>query len=385
MIRAPIKPELFVWARERAGMEREALTKRFRKLPDWESGDALPTVKQVKDFARAVRVPIGYLFLSEPPEEILPIQDFRAFAGKDIARPSPDLLDMIHICQERQRWFHDFAKEECEPELPFVGSATVETPPETVAKQIRELLGFDVDARREFRTLADAQRQFIHQVDAVGILVMVSGIVMSNTHRRLDLEEFRGFALSDPLAPLVFVNGADSKTAQMFTIAHELGHLWLGASALSNMDASPGSGFRREEVWCNAVAAELLVPLDDLRMELDANDDRLENLVKSLAGDFKVSALVILRRLLDSGRIDRDQFVVAWKRESDILSRQSKSRSSGGNFHLSTLARVGRRFARALVTSTLEGHTSYREACRMLGISGTDTFDSIGHEVGVLG
>lgn len=127
------------------------------------------------------------------------------------------------------------------------------------------------------------------------------------------------------------------------------------------------------------------MPLDALRVELDANDDRPENLAKPLARDFKVSTLVILRRLLDSGRIDRDQFVVAWKRESDFLSRQSKNRSSGGNFHLSTLARVGRRFARALVISTLEGHTSYREACRMLGISGTDTFDSIGHEVGVLG
>lgn len=385
MTRAPIKPELFVWARERAGMESEALTKRFRKLPEWERGEALPTIKQAKDFARAVDVPIGYLFLSEPPEEILPIQDFRTFEGMGVDRPSPDLLDMIHICQERQHWFREFAKDEGQPELSFVGSATVKTAPETVAAQIRKILGFNHQARKNCRTWTDALRLLVRQAEAAGILVMVSGIVMSNTHRRLDPGEFRGFALSDSLAPLVFVNGSDTKASQMFTIVHEIGHLWLGASALSNMDASSGTGFRPEEIWCNAVAAELLVPLDALRAELEARDDRLENLKKRLARDFKVSTLVILRRLLDSGRIDRERFDDAWRRESDFLCNQTKNQVSGGDFLPTTLSRVGRRFARALVASTLEGHTSYRDACRMLGISSLDTLDNIGYEVGVLG
>ena len=361
MIRAPIKPELFVWARERAGIESEALTKRFKKLPEWERGEALPTVKQAKDFARAVHVPVGYLFLPEPPKETLPIDDFRTLGGKAIVRPSPDLLDMIHICQERQQWYKEFAREEGEPELTFVGTATVDTPPKTVAKRIRNLLHFDVQTRKKCKYWTDALRLFVHQAESAGILVMVSGVVMSNTHRRLDSREFRGFALSDPLAPLVFVT-----------------------SALSNMDASSGIDFRREEVWCNAVAADLLVPIDILRAKIDDNDVPLEELMRTLAHDFKVSTLVILRRLLDTGHIDRDLFDIVWNRECDFLHSQANNQGSGGNFFPTTLVRVGHRFARALVISTIEGHTSYRDACRMLGISNLDTLDRIGREVGVL-
>ena len=133
---------------------------------------------------------------------------------------------------------------------------------------------------------------------------MVNGVVGSNNNRPLNPDEFRGFALSDPLAPLIFVNGADTKAAQMFTIAHELAHIWLGTSALSNLSAVSGPGFRREEVWCNAVAAELLVPLAGLQSNLQQDEPLSDTLLSRLAQTFKVSSLVILRRLLDANRIE---------------------------------------------------------------------------------
>ena len=382
MTRAPIEADLLVWARERAGFAQEDLTAKFPKLPEWESGEILPTLNQVDDFARAVHVPVGYLFLSKPPDEPLPLQDFRTFDGKGVVRPSPNLLDMIYACIERQDWYRDFLTVEGASKLPFIGSATVETPAETAAIRIRETLGFDIAARKECPTWIDAMRLFIRQAEDAGILVMVSGVVLSNNRRRLDPDEFRGFALSDPLAPLVFVNGADTKAAQMFTLAHELGHLWLGKSALSNMETMQGAGFPREEVWCNAVAAELLVPLDALRAKLDT-DEPLRELANGLARDFKVSTLVILRRLLDAGRIERAQFETAWAREIGKLRDRQHRKNSGGDFHLTTLARVSRRFARALVASTIEGRTLYRDAFRMLGISKASTLDKIGREAGV--
>ncbi len=385
MTRVPVKPELVRWARERAGIAQDDLAAKFDKLPEWESGAIRPTLKQLEAFARAVHVPFGYLFLSEPPEEAVPIPDFRTFAGREVTRPSPNLLDMIYACQERQGWYRDFARVAGEPELDFVDSASVEVSPETVAAEMRATLGFDLAVRRNCRTWEEALRLFIRQADDAGVLVMVSGIVMSNTHRPLDPDEFRGFALSDPLAPLIFVNGKDTKAAQMFTLAHELAHIWLGASALSNLGAAPERGFRQEEVWCNAVAAELLVPLEALRSDLRRNEPLPEALAR-LARTYKVSTLVILRRLLDAGWLTRERFNAAWVQENEHLQKLVESgKTDGGIFPRTTIARVGRRFGRALVASTLEGQTLYGDAFRMLGVRSSRAFDKFGRAVGMTG
>ena len=383
MIEAPINPDLLRWARERAGLTQEDLVNKFKKLAEWEDGQATPTLKQAEAFARAVHAPVGYLFLSEPPDETVPIPDFRTFAGHTVMRPSPNLLDTIYACQERQSWYRDFARIAGDPDLDFVGSASINMSPVPVAARIRETLGFDVAARRECSTWAEALRLFIRQADEAGILVMVSGIVMSNTKRSLDPSEFRGFALCDPLAPLIFVNGKDTKAAQMFTLAHELAHIWLGASALSNLGTAPNSGFCQEEVWCNKVAAELLVPMDALRTDLRRNE-ALADALSRLARNFKVSTLVILRRLLDADWLTRERFDTAWAQETKRLQEQAQAGSDGGDFYRTTIVRVGRRFARALVVSTLEGQTLYRDAFRMLGVKKPETFNNLGHEAGVI-
>ncbi len=380
MIRVPVNPNLLVWARERAGLAQADLEGKFAKIGAWEVGEVQPTLKQVEAFASAVHVPVGYLFLSEPPQESVPIPDFRTIAGQEVVMPSPNLLDTIYACQERQGWYREFARIAGQSPLPFVGSATTRMGPETAAARMRDALKFEVTARRDCPTWEDALRLFIRQAEAVGVLVMVSGVVMSNNHRRLDPDEFRGFALSDALAPLVFVNGADTKAAQMFTLAHELAHLWLGASALSDTGARPAHGSRSEEVWCNAAAAEFLVPLDALKGKLQPGE-HVPAAMSRLARAFKVSTLVILRRLLDAGWIERDAFEEHWLKERERLRRYTQG--EGGNFHRTTITRVSRRFAQALVVSTLEGQTLYRDAFRMLGISKMETFRSIGREAGV--
>ena len=378
MTRVPVKPELFRWARERAGLAQEDLAG-FKKLPEWESGAIQPTLKQLEAFARAVHVPVGCLFLSSPPEESIPIPDYRTFDGRAVTRPSPNLLDTIYICQERQSWYRDFVQETGQPELGFVGRVTVKTRPETAAARMRETLGFNSEAR-QLSTWEDALRLFVRQISEAGVLVMISGVVMSNNRRPLVLEEFRGFALSDLFAPLIFVNGKDTRSAQMFTLAHELAHIWLGESALSNLGAVPRSGFRPEETWCNAVAAEFLVPMASLRGELQ-DKEPLPKALSRLTRIFKVSNLVILRRLLDAKWLTRERFDGAWVKEVERLHDSVQNSSGGGNFYHTTLARVNPRFVRALIASTLEGRTLYRDAFRMLGISKTETFNNLGREV----
>ena len=379
MIRVPVQPGLLRWARERAGRSREDLSRRFAKIEAWERGEVQPTFRQLEDFAKATHAPFGYLFLAEPPVESVPIPDFRTGVAAQLGRPSPNLLDMVHLCQQRQNWYRDYARIAHQPAPAFVGSARVGDDVVGTAAVIRRALGLDLEERKRLGTWTDALRRFIGQADALGVLVMVSGVVGSNNRRRLDPEEFRGFALADPLAPLVFVNGADTKAAQMFTLAHEIAHIWLGQSAVSDarIRAEPDEETER---WCNCVAAELLVPLEVLRRELDV-DAALEGEVSRLARRFKVSTLVVLRRLHDAGALSREEL---WTAYDDELARlRGLSKGSGGNFYLTLGARVSKRFARALVESTLEGRTGFTEAFGMLGVKKMDTFNELGRKLGV--
>ncbi|MFA6544935.1 MAG: ImmA/IrrE family metallo-endopeptidase [Limisphaerales bacterium] len=379
MNRVTIQPKLLRWAYERAGFDHADLEHKFPQLSAWESGTAQPTLKQVEAFAKATYTPVGYLFLTEPPAEKIPIPDFRAPGNERIGHPSPDLLDTIYVCQQRQEWFRNYARLMGELPLAFVGSARVGDDVVRTAARIREELSFDLDARRRMLTWTDALRHFIEQADGLGILVMCNGVVQNNNYRHLDPQEFRGFAMADDFAPLVFINGADTKAAQMFTLAHELAHIWLGQSAVS--DSQPSAiPDQQVERWCNEVAAELLVPLNAMRQayhpaaELDEEANRL-------ARRFKVSTLVILRRILDVGGLTQKEFWAAY--HAEVARLRAIPRGSGGNFYLTQAARVSKRFAAALVASTLEGQTRYNDAFRMLGFSKLSTFKELGRSLGV--
>lgn len=379
-LRIEVNPRLLRWARDRAGLNLDALAQRFPRLADWESQAAQPTLKQLERFAQATHTPVGYFFLPQPPVERVPIPDLRTMGNQRIEHPSPDLLETIYLCQQRQEWYRDYVRSQREDELPFVGSVGLNGRVEDVAAAIRTRLRFDIEERRQIPTWTEALRRFIEQADAAGVLVMVNGVVGNNNYRKLDPDEFRGFALSDGLAPLVFINGADTKAAQMFTLAHELAHIWLGQSALS--DVSPVTDSTDDvELWCNRVAAEMLVPLAVFQQEYRKGED-LRGALDRLARQFKVSTLVILRRIHDAGGLTRKQFWDAYEAERARL--RSIPKGSGGDFYLTQAARVGKRFARALVVSTLEGQTLHRDAFHLLGFSKLATFRELGHSLGVI-
>jgi Zn-dependent peptidase ImmA (M78 family)/transcriptional regulator with XRE-family HTH domain len=379
MMRVQVRPELLRWSRERAGRSAESLRKRFPKIEAWERGEVMPTLKQLEAFAKATYVPIGYLFLTKPPEERIPIPDLRTIGSRTLGPPSPDLLDILYLCQRRQSWYRDYARSIGEEACRFVGSLRLGSSVERAADVMRQAMNFDLEARRTCPTWTEALRHFIAKAENLGVLVMVSSVVGSNNQRKLNPEEFRGFALADDLAPLVFLNGADSKAAQMFTLAHELAHLWLGESALT--DVSPASiPSQPVERWCNKVAGELLVPLQTLREALQQRRPLSE--VQNLARRFKVSTLVILRRILDAGCISRETFQEAYDQELERLLKLLK-KSSGGDFYLTQEVRASRRFVQALVVSTLEGQTLYREAFQLLGIKRERTFIEFGRRLEV--
>ncbi|MCU1494519.1 MAG: hypothetical protein JWO62_2283 [Acidimicrobiaceae bacterium] len=380
-VRVEVSSSMLTWARERARIAYDDLLGRFPHLPEWESGSLHPTLRQLEGYARATHVAFGLLLLSEPPDEPLPIPDFRTIADSPIGRPSADLLDTIYICEERQDWYRDFARINREDRVPFVGMLSVASPVEAAAETIRSTVGFDLPSRAQFPSWTAALSGLADQVEESGVLVMTNGIVGSNTHRRLDPQEFRGFSLVDDLAPIIFVNGADTKAAQIFTLAHEVAHIWLGSSGLDDAVLDGATGNETER-WCNRVAAELLVPLAALR---EAYNDRvvLTEELDRLARLFKVSTLVVLRRIHDAGRLSWDEFRHAYAEELHRVQALMERDGSGGNFYNTTPIRASKRFSRALISSTLEGQTLYRDAARLLGFKSLSTLGKLGEHLGV--
>lgn len=379
MIRVPVPPELLRWARERSGIDPRDLEARFPKLPAWLRGEKQPTFKQLERFAKATHVPFGYLFLPEPPDEPLPIADFRAHTRIRGLQPSGDLLDTIYAQQRRQDWFREHATVERLEPVPWVASEKLTTPPAKVAAKLRKLLDFEPEVRhRSARNWADATRLLVTKLEALGVLVATNGVVENNTHRRLDPEEFRGFCLADDRAPLLFVNGADHKASQAFTVCHELAHLVLGQSGLSDEDPGLFTHERRER-WCDDVASEILVSF--AYVGSPQGERAVLDHAGRLASELRVSPLVTLRRVAERAELPEATFHRYYRRVFKALP--VRGAKEGGDFYAVALKRVGRRFAQNVVLSTLEGTTTFTEAFRLLGVRGSHTFHELAHRLGM--
>ncbi|MCB0916519.1 MAG: ImmA/IrrE family metallo-endopeptidase [Actinobacteria bacterium] len=380
--RVVVAPDMLRWAVERAGWDADVAARRAPRMRAWIDGDVRPTLKQLEKFAHDTHTPFGLLFLPAPPREEVPIPDMRTFKNGAVSRPSADLLETIYTCQEHQSWYHEFADEHGYSPVAFVGSATSTTSAEQVADSIRQLLHFEVEDRSVFRNTREALRGLIDRIEALGVLVKINGVVGSNTHRKLRPLEFRGFALADDLAPLIFVNGADTKAAQNFTLIHELAHLWLGTSALSEASMTLEHG-ETAELWCNRVAAEVLMPLAVLRSDYSGTLDTAE--LERLATRYRVSTLVVLKRLHDAHFVSWDSFVELYNEElRRILALLGERETgAGGNYYFTQPLRLSRQFAKAVILSTREGSTTYRDAYHLLGTRKHATFETLAHELGV--
>lgn len=379
-MRVEIKPELIRWARERAGFELDTLAHRIPHLSAWERGEKQPTLKQLEGFAKATHTPIGFLFLPEPPEERLPIRDLRTVVHGP-ARPSPDLLDTIYAMQRRQDWLRE-ERLECEAgPLEFVGSARLGDDPSAVGQEIRRITGLGEGWASAVSTWEGAVSELRRRIEQLGVMAVVNGVVGNNTHRKLNVDEFRGFALTDPYAPLIFVNGADAKSAQMFTVAHELAHVWLGSEGegVSGFDGIfPGDA--RVEKFCDQAAAEFLVPARELKELWRGVKDESEPF-EQLARRFKVSPIVIGRRAMDLRLVNRDTFFEFYN--AYIRRERRRTKKPGrGDFFNNQNTRVGATFATRVIRAAMEGRLSFKEAYDLTGLRG-GTFQEYAQRLGM--
>ncbi len=389
MVEAFINPQMLVWARKRLhySSQSEAAEKlgvTIEKLAVWESGQERPSFRQAQDLAKKLRIPFGYLYLSTPPNERLPLPDLRTVADVSPGRPSPDFLEVLYDALRKQEWYHEQMEAEGVSPLLFVGKFTPSDEPRVIATDISNTLGIDWEMRRQSPTWEYFLTALVRKAENIGVLVLRSGVVGNNTHRPLKYEEFRGFAMSDELAPLVFINGNDYKTAQIFTIVHELAHIWIGQSGVSNPDyrKRPHEQYNPIDQKCDSIAAEVLVPKNDFQLRWNSYITLDQN-IQALATYYKVSAFVVLRRAYELGQCSQPIFESKYEELRTRIT--SKRVSTGGDFNRNVLSRNSAVFTTAVVAALAEGRVLASEAASLLNLK-TLTLKRIGTtllEVGI--
>jgi len=357
------------------------MRRKFKSWDRWLQGGAQPTVKQAEELARFGHVPFGALLLPEPPSARLPIEDFRVGRGGAAEEPSQNLLDVIHQSQRRQDWYRDYADRYGLPRRGFLrgpGHAEVDE----AAATLRSELAFEVEERRGLSDADAARKHLVQRFEFLGGLVVVSSMVGNDTHRILDTEEVRGFTLHDDVAPLVFVNAADTKRGQIFSLAHEFAHVVRGDSGVSAEHENLPANIDVEG-WCNAVASEFLVPAADLRQRFDA-EAKMTLELDRLASVYLCSTLVVLIRLGRLRLVPENSFNARYEAEVNRLIELTKDpRQGGGDFYRNQPFQVGDSLSRAVINDAMEGHTPIRDALRLLDFSSVAVMDRYAETLGL--
>ena len=363
MSHALVNPSLMSWSRGRAGLTEadvaQNLPVKEEKVLSWEAGESSPTFRQAQQWASLAHIPFGYLFLREPPKDELPLPDLRTLRGAPPAKPSVDLLDTVRDVLRKQEWYLEYLKGQDASPLPFVGRFSTASNIAEVVADIRSVIRYPANTARV--PTDEYLRRLIAGADAAGVMVMRSGTVAGNTHRKLDVGEFRGFAIADAFAPVAFINLADAPAARLFTLLHELAHIWIGSSGISS--GAPANN-RNEEIFCNAVAGEFLVP--QARMaQLWRKTADWRDVLPELSSFFNVSKLVIARRACDLGFISRDEYSRYYV---DELNAYRVNKGGGGSYYRTAAARNSLRFSHAVLSEALSGRLLLRDAGKLLGM-----------------
>lgn len=360
------------WARERRGLTHADLKASVKasveEIRSWEQGSTFPPYAKAQSLARTLRIPFGFLFLSTHPPDDVGLPDLRTRAGRKPEKASPDLIELVNDVLRRQEWYREFAEENGASKLAFVASHTRGDGAEVVAANIRKILGINETLRRSCNSWAGYITQLTRNAEAAGILVMRSGVVKHDTSRRLLVDEFQGFAISDPLAPVIFINSCDTRAAQVFTFAHEAAHIWIGENGISNPDdlsagviSAPGG-----EQFCHDVAAETLVPKEELA-SLWHRDSAATQVAEQMARRFWVSTIVVLRRAYESRLLERQQFFALV--EEATRRQKPQRKSSGGSPYLSIPARTSVRFVDSVLGALRERRLLHTDASALLALS----------------
>ncbi len=375
-VEALITPSVIRWARERSSLSLEEAAHKIgrpaEEIEQWEKGELRPTIAQARKAAEIYKRPLAVFYLPDPPEDFETLRDFRTLPEGFSREYSQELGLLVRTTLYRQDWLKDFCIQEQADPLGFVGSITIKAHPNAVAAKIREVLGITPQDQMRCRTRYEALNLWIEKAEHIGVYVFrQSGI---------DLQEARGFAIADAHAPFIFINSGDADAAQMFTLAHELCHLWINEPGISNLESFEKSNIdsvSEVEIFCNQVAALLVLEpkafaftWGKIRADLP-----IEDKVAELSAIFKVSEEAVARRLLENGTINKARYEELrrlyqerWRKIRDEKRKQMTARKAGPSYYVRKLFNNGYAFTQTVISAYRNGAVSGRDASSLLEV-----------------
>lgn len=336
--KAYVTPNVLKWARESARMSLESAAAKIsvskERLKEWEEGLSQPTIRQAQTLAKSYKRPFALFFLPEIPTDFQPLQDFRSKNAKMLSTAS---IFIIREIQQKQAWISETNKENDEAKIPFVGKFSIKDNPVIVAEDILKTLGIDPSNYESSNPI----KEWIDKAEAKGIFISRTSFIHSRL--KLDSEELQGFAIADPYAPFVFINSEDWEAPQLFTLAHEIAHVWIAETGISNeieLDLKSKERLHPVEIFCNEVAANALMPSQQIR-NFDSTNFSSAKEVFKLSKNFGVSSFAFLVRTLKLNLISLDiykklrsdaenEYREFLKREEEKKAKKKDGEKKGG-------------------------------------------------------
>ncbi|MFN9303893.1 MAG: ImmA/IrrE family metallo-endopeptidase [Candidatus Kapaibacterium sp.] len=370
-------PNVLKWARESASMTEETAAAKVSvtvdNLKEWEAGTTQPTIRQAQTLAKAYKRPFALFFLPEVPRDFQPLQDFRKSGSKTLTTSS---IFIIREIQQKQTWISDVYSENQEEKLAFVGRFSINDNPQTVAKDILNPLKINP----VFYKTDNPIKEWIDAAETNGIFVSRTSFIHSRL--KLDSEELQGFAIADPHAPFVFINSDDWNAPQLFTLVHELAHIWIAETGISNEvepDLKHKDKFHPVELFCNEVAANALMPRE-IVLSLDSTFFQTSKNVFKVAKQLGVSSFALLVRALNLNIISTPtyqklkkqadiDYAEYLKREAEKKAKQNEKNKSGGpNYFLLQLNRNSKLFTQTVLDAFRGGFIEPTLASNLLNV-----------------
>lgn len=360
--RMKISPETLLFHLKTSDIPIEVIEKKEKNIHLFLNGEKSPTFNQLVSISKILNIPTGLLLLNDKLENKFEKVDFRTIDSTSLENYSSELRDTIKEMQVKQ----EFLSEQIDNKLSYIGKYNIENNYIDLVSEVRGILDLPFDFYKNRK-----QNDFEYlrnKLNNAGVFVFLNGKVKDNTHRRLNLEEFRGFVLADDKAPIIFINQIDSKNGQKFTLVHEFVHLLLGIDGIFNVIDARDYSYDPVEYFVNKITAEILVPQEEILKLSGEYTDHID--ISGLSKIFKVSEFVIVRRLYDLNILTKDRYDEIIKELVEELKnfRSNTKKTDGGNYSNNLNFRMDKPFVKYVENAIKTNKISYTEAFSILGV-----------------